>query len=365
MSEQISTDILEASLRLSRPDFDLQVDLRAPPGEVIALVGPNGAGKSTLIRGLAGLAPLTASHVAVGGVVWHEGDSPQVPTHRRRIGLMSQQPLLFPHLDVRSNIAFGLRRHGSSRRDAAEAADTWLQRVGLPGYGTRRIDELSGGQRQRVALARSLATRPDVLLLDEPFSALDIGAAAEMRAALRERLAEFGGVTLLVTHDPVDALTLADRLCVMEAGRVVQDGSPWEVATQPTSAHAARLAGLNVLVGTGMGSTVVLPGGLRVQTGAPCEGPAQVTLRPSAVTLTTTPPTGSARNRWRGRVVSLARLGTTVRVELDVGFPLLADVLPESVADLGLVPGTEVWASAKATELTVLPARGHSVASLG
>ena len=356
--------LLSTRLHVTRAEFDLEVELSALPGEVIVLVGPNGAGKSTLLRTLAGLVGAQGSHIKAGGIEWQDGDTPLVPTHRRRIGLMSQDPLLFPHLDVRSNIAFGLRMRGTGRRQALATADGWLSRMGLAEYGSRRPQQLSGGQRQRVALARSLATEPDLLLLDEPFSALDVGAAAEMRTALRDRLAEFSGVALLVTHDPIDALTLADRVCVMEAGRVVQDAPPWQVATQPTSAHAARLAGLNVLVGTGTGTVVALPGGIRVETGTRCDGPQQVTLRPSAVTLATTAPTGSARNKWHGRVVALARLGDTVRVELDVGFPLLADVLPESVVELGLEPGAEVWATAKATELTVLPAKAGQTPSL-
>ena len=214
------------------------------PGAKIGVVGPNGAGKSTLLRALAGLVGVHDSRVEVHGVTWHDGDVSRVPTHRRRIGLMSQDPLLFPHLDVRSNIAFGLRMRGTGRAEALASADGWLTRMGLEGYGRRRTSALSGGQRQRVALARSLATDPDLLLLDEPFSALDAPVRDALRRRLRTLQREAGLNTVIVTHDPEEAALLADELLVIDAGRLLQAGPRRAVFDAPASPEVAALLGI-------------------------------------------------------------------------------------------------------------------------
>jgi molybdate transport system ATP-binding protein len=356
---------LRADVRVARSDVEIAADLSVERGEVAALVGPNGAGKSTVVRAIAGLLPEADADVTVAGTRWQTGRRINVPTHRRCLGLLTQDPLLFPHLSVHDNVAFGVRRRGASRAEARRTATDWLDRVDLASMGDRKPEELSGGQRQRAAIARALATSPDLLLLDEPLAALDVGAAQQIRSLLRERLAEFGGATVLVTHDPIDALTLADRLVVMESGAVTQTGAPWEVATHPRTPHAARLVGLNVLSGHGEGNEVVLDGGHRVATTALCVGPTHLTLAPSAITLTVEAPQGSARNRWHGQVRSVAPLGRVVRVELDVGFPLIADVTPGSAAELALARGLSVWASAKATEVRVLEQSNDTIAPIG
>ena len=317
--------------------------LTAGPGEVLAVVGPNGAGKTTLIEAVAGTLGGTPAQVRLGNTDW----TPRSP-QQRSVGLVFQEHLLFPHLDARANVAFGLRARGATRRHAGVEADRWLAHLGVAGLAGRRPDALSGGQAQRVALARALAAGPRVLLLDEPFAALDIAVAASLRALLREHLRAFTGVTVLVTHDALDVRALADRVVVLEDGAVAQDDSPEAVAEAPATPHAARLLGLNVLTT----DDVVVPGDHPAGTLA--------AFSPSAVTLTTDEPAGSARNRWRTTVHRAVERDGVVRVHLQGGpgdgGELYADVTGGAAAELGLVPGRVVWASVKATEVTALAA---------
>jgi molybdate transport system ATP-binding protein len=215
--------------------------------------------------------------------------------------------------------------------------------------------ELSGGQSQRVALARALAIEPRVLLLDEPLAALDARAKLHIRAELRRHLASFHGARLLVTHDPVDALVLADRMVVLEDGRVTQQGTTAEVARQPRSPYVAELVGVNLLTGTAAGDhTVRLAGGAELVVADPLPGPeVAVAVRPQAVTVHRHQPDSSARNTWRATVTDLAADHDRVRLQLAGPVPLVAEVTPAAVADLGLTPGAEVWVSMKAVDLAV------------
>jgi len=215
---------------------------------------------------------------------------------------------------------------------------------------------MSGGQAQRVSLARALVTDPRLLLLDEPLAALDVGVAMALRIELARHLAEFDGVSLLVTHDAMDTLTVANRVLVLDEGRVVQEGTPAEVAQQPQTEHVARLMGLNVLRGRGSGTVVRLGDGSEVVTTTEADGEVNACFGPEAVTLTVDEPVGSARNRWRGTVTSAVPHGVAVRVHLDTPSgpgTLIADVTLASAAELRLVPGRHVWASVKATEVSV------------
>jgi molybdate transport system ATP-binding protein len=268
-----------------------------------------------------------------------------------------QDHLLFPHLDAEANVAFGLRCAGLGRADAARRARGWLERVGLGGKARAMPAELSGGQAQRVALARALAPDPAVLLLDEPLAALDATTRVEVRTELRRHLAEFAGVRLLVTHDPVDVATLADRVVVLEGGRSVQEGSPAEVATRPRTTWAASLAGLNLLAGTAAGRTVALDGGGELVVAEDAgPGPVLAALAPRSVSLHQAKPRGSARNAWRGTVVAVEPVGERVRVRVDGPPSLVAEVTAASAAELGLELGAPVWFAAKATEVDVYPA---------
>jgi molybdate transport system ATP-binding protein len=264
-----------------------------------------------------------------------------------------QDYLLFPHLSALENVAFGLRTRGLSHAEARTRAAHWLARVGLAELGGRRPGQLSGGQAQRAALARALAPDPSVLLLDEPLSALDARTRLTVRAELRRHLADFGGSTVLVSHDPVDAMALADRVVVLEDGRVVQEGTPAEVARRPRTDYVARLVGLALLPGTGEGSRVRLEGGGVVAVAEETTGPVFAAVRPESVALYLSRPDGSPRNVWRARLVGATPHGGTVRCELAGEVPLVADVTATAFAELGLAPGAEVWATVKASEVAV------------
>jgi molybdate transport system ATP-binding protein len=240
---------LRAHVVVNREHFAVDVALDIAVGETVAVMGPSGAGKSTLLQALAGLEPLTAGEIEVEGRVIDRVDAPRVRTEpmNRGIVLLGQDARLFPHLSVRENVAFGPRAAGADIREARDAAEEWLIRVGLPGAGDRMPRELSGGEGQRVAVARALAASPRAVLLDEPLVALDPETSGEIRRMLREQLA--GTTTIAVTHDAADAVALAERLIVIESGRTTQSGPVREVLAAPASGFVASIAGLNRLVG--------------------------------------------------------------------------------------------------------------------
>ncbi|MEV4623173.1 ABC transporter ATP-binding protein [Asanoa sp. NPDC049573] len=353
----MSGDLLDARLVVDRGAFRLDVHLRIAAGEVLALLGPNGAGKTTALRALAGLEPLTDGHVTLGdrqldrpgGRVW-------TPPERRPIGVVFQDYLLFPHLSALDNVAFGPRRHGIDRRAARAQAAEWLARVGLAELGKRKPRQLSGGQAQRVALARALVNHPELLLLDEPLAALDARTRLDTRVELQRHLAEHPGATLLVTHDPLDALVLADRLVVIEHGAVVQEGDAAAVTARPRTDYVARLVGLNLYRGRAAGDGVKVGDGLTLAVTDRVEGEAFVAFRPSAVAVYKERPAGSPRNVWAATVGGIQSHGDNLRVLLNGPIEAAADVTPAAAAELGLVPGKQVWASLKAAETHAYPA---------
>jgi len=333
------------------------VELRVEPGRVAALLGPNGAGKTTVLRALAGLLRPAEGRVVLDGRVLEDTVRRlRVPAERRPVGMVFQDYLLFPHLSVLENVAFGLRARGVGRSEARRAAGAWLERLGLGSAGRARPGTLSGGQQQRVALARALATDPRLLLLDEPLAALDVSTRAEVRRDLGRHLREFAGVNLLVTHDPLEAIALADRLIVVEAGRVVQAGTPAEVTERPRTPYVADLVGVNLLRGRGSGDTVEVDGGGRLEVVGGIGGEVLAVVPPRSVSLWRSRPAGSPRNVWRGRATGLDLLGDRVRVRVEGPPRLVAEVTPAAVAELRLAEGTEVWVSVKATEVQVYSA---------
>ncbi|MFK0060589.1 ABC transporter ATP-binding protein [Streptomyces werraensis] len=343
---------LDARLVVEHGSFRLDVTLSAAPGDVVALLGPNGAGKTTALRALAGLAPLTDGHLRLDGA-----DLARTPPESRPVGVVFQDYLLFPHLTALDNVAFGPRCRGAGRSEARARAAAWLERMGLAEHVGAKPKRLSGGQAQRVALARALATDPRLLLLDEPLAALDARTRIEVRAQLRRHLADFEAVAVLVTHDPLDAMVLADRLVVVERGRVVQEGAPADIARHPRTDYIAQLVGLNLYRGRADGHTVRLDAGPEVSTTEDLSGPAFVAFPPGAVTLYRDRPTGSsARNLWRCEVAGLESHGDQIRVELTGELPLAADLTAVAVAELGLHPGAPVWAAVKATQTHAYPA---------
>jgi molybdate transport system ATP-binding protein len=345
---------LDARVVVQRGSLSLDVELAVEDGEVLAVLGPNGAGKSTLLRVLAGLLLPDGGRVAVDDVIWDDVPAgTQLPAHRRSLGVVFQDALLFPHLTVAENVGFGLRTRGARKPARQAAATEWLARVGLDGLGDRRPAHLSGGQAQRAALARALVGEPALLLLDEPLSALDARTRLVVRAEVRRHLTAFAGSTVLVTHDPVDAMALADRVVVVEEGRVVQTGTPGEVNRRPRTDYVARLAGLSLLPGTGEGHAVRLDAGGVVAVAEETSGPVFAAVRPESVALYLARPEGSPRNVWPVRLVGATPHGATVRCELAGEVPLVADVTAGAFAELGLAPGAEVWATVKASEVAV------------
>ncbi len=343
---------------VGRGSFTLAVSLAAAPGQVLGLLGPNGAGKSTLLSAVAGLVPVSAGRITLAGQVLDDADTGAfVEAAARPVGFVFQNYRLFPHLTVADNVAFSPRARGLGRRAARSAASHWIERLSLADLADRKPDQLSGGQAQRVALARALAGQPALLLLDEPLSALDAGTRLDVQAELKRHLAEFTGPCLLVTHDPLEALVLADRLIVLEDGRIVQDGTPAHIAGQPATGYVAKLVGLNLYAGRADGSQVALTGGgVFVVPDQGQHGDVLVAMRPSAVVVSDQhPQPSSARNTWSAKVTGLTLLADRVRLDLDGQPPALVDVTPAAVAELSLGPGRQVWLTVKATDLEVYP----------
>ncbi|MFD7089547.1 ABC transporter permease [Streptomyces sp. NPDC059896] len=327
--------------------------LDAEPGTTIAVVGPNGAGKTTLLRALLGLTPRAHAELRLG-----DRDVTGLPPHRRGVAWVPQDGALFPHLNALANTAYGLRAHGVPRAEARRSAREWLDRLGVGQLAHRKPHQLSGGQAQRVALARALAARPRLLLLDEPLAALDQTTRARVRHTLRGHLDGFGGVCLIVTHDPVEAVSLADRVLVLDDGRVLQDAPPAEVTRNPRSPWVARMLGRNAWAGrSGPAGFELTAGGRLIVAEPPAEGTAALAIiAPEAVSVHRERPTGSPRNVWPGTVREITALGSRLRVLItsDEAPDLVAEITPQSAAELGLADGVSVWTSVKATEVTLV-----------
>lgn len=345
---------LDAVVRVRRNGFTLDVALTAAAGETVAVLGPNGAGKTTLLRALAGLDEMEGRVVLDGEVLEDTSQGVHVPAERRRAGLVFQDHVLFPHLSVVENVAFGLR--AQKRPHPAAVAQRWLVEAGLGDRAGALPRALSGGQAQRVALIRALATEPRLLLLDEPLSALDVSVRAEVRRELTRQLDSFRGVRLLVTHDPVEAMALADRLVVLEGGLVVQSGTPDDVTARPRSRFVADLAGVNLLRGRAHGDQVLLAGDASVAAVSAGEGDVFAVIHPRAVALYRSRPDGTPRNVWHGEVDSVDLHGDRVRVRVKGPVPLVAEVTRGATLELGLTAGATVWMAVKATEVSVYPA---------
>ncbi len=345
---------LEASVRVRRDGFTLDVELTASADETVAVLGPNGAGKTTLLRALAGLDEMEGRVVLDGEVLDDSARGVYVPAERRRAGLVFQDHVLFPHLSAVENVAFGLRAQG--RPHAAAIARRWLNEAGLGDRADALPRALSGGQAQRVALLRALATEPKLLLLDEPLSALDVSIRAEVRRELSRQLASFHGVRLLVTHDPLEAMALADKLVVLEHGSVVQTGTPGDVTARPRSRFVADLAGVNLLRGRAYGDHVALPAEASLAAVDAGSGDVFAVVHPRAVALYRSRPDGTPRNVWRGQVDTVDLEGERVRVRVVGPVPLVAEVTRAAVLELGLIAGASVWMAVKATEVSVYPA---------
>ena len=355
---------LEAAIEVRIGSLSLDVALTVQPGEVLALLGPNGAGKTSVLRCLAGLAPIDAGCITIDGTVV---DRPASAAHlrsgsdagevfvepeQRQVGFVFQDYLLFAHMSVLENVAYGVRARGVAKAEARRIAGEWLERMGVGAYASQRPQVLSGGQAQRTALARALATAPRLLLLDEPLAALDVATRTTVRRDLRRHLGEFGGMCVLVTHDPLDAYALADRVAVVDAGRIVQTGTLADVTARPRSRYAADLVGVNLVAGVVDDGVLTTDAGARVVIADAPAGPSFAIIRPQSVALVRVPTDGSsARNVWPGTVTVIDRLGDRVRVGIDGVLPLTAEITTASLDSLGLRAGDPVHASVKATDI--------------
>jgi len=347
--------VLSLAARTTLGDVELDVELEVAPGECLALAGPSGAGKTSVLRVAAGLLRPRWGRVAAGERVWLDTErGVDVPPEERRCGYVFQDYALFPHLSAWRNVAYPLRRlpRGERRRRALEL----LERFGLAARADAHPATLSGGERQRVALARALALEPRLILLDEPLAALDArtraSAARELAAVLRESSVP----AILVTHDFTEAAQLGDRVAVIDRGRIVQQGSPSELAAAPRSAFVADFTGAVVLAGTarpgGDGLTrVQLEGGGEVASTDPGEGPVWVSVYPWEITVEPAgeAPHGSAVNWVEAEVLTVTEVGNRVRLGLAGPQPLAAEVTAGSVERLALRPGARVVATWKAT----------------
>ena len=348
-------------------DFELRMDWDVEPGKALVLFGPSGAGKTTVLRAMAGLLRPLAGRVVIGGTTVYDSEAGiWLPPHRRRTGYLTQQYHLFPHLNVLRNVAYGLPEgHGGAHRH--RIADL-LRNFELTGLEERYPWELSGGQQQRVALARALATQPKLLLLDEPFAALDLSLRRTVRQELSAMLARNPVPVILVTHDREEALALGDEVQVIDAGKSIARGFPVDVLGQPGQAAVARLVGVENLFRMRVASRHPRDGTMRLSapgrdgalfletpldSGATGDGSDErvtVGIRASDIILSSQEPVGSsARNRLPGTVTRIEPRPPGYTVELDCGVPLLCHVTGASLEEMEIRVGHTLWAVFKAS----------------
>jgi len=348
---------LDARLQLRRGEsFHLDLSMSIEPGMTVALLGPNAAGKSTAVAALAGLLPLDSGRITLAGVTL---DDPErdvfVVPEERKVGVVFQDYLLFPHLSVAENIAFGLRSRRVGREESLARAGEWVDRLGLAGLAKTKPGSLSGGQAQRVALARALVTEPDLLLLDEPLSALDVTTRVELRRTVAEHLESFPGPRLLITHDPTEAFLLADEIHVIEQGVVTQAGTADDIRLRPRTSYVADLAGVNLIPGIADDGVVDTGSHLLRIADHTASGAVMATIRPSAISVHLDEPAGSPRNSWKTEIGLIEHLGERVRLRTEAPLSLTIEITEDASKALALREGAEVWVSVKATEIGIEP----------
>jgi molybdate transport system ATP-binding protein len=350
--------MLDADIRLRLDRLNLDAVLSVQAGEVVALLGPNGAGKSTVLRALAGLLRLDGGKVELDGTVLEEpARHTRVAPEKRPIGLMFQDYLLFPHLSAVENVAFGLRARGVDKRVARERAAAALERLGVAKVAEARPGNMSGGQQQRVAMARAMVTEPKLLLLDEPLAALDVSTKTDVRRQLRATLRESQAANVMVTHDLLDAVALADRMFVIEDGGIAQSGTPAEVTARPKSRYVADLVGVNLLRGTARGTDLDLDGGGRLVIAGEISGQVLAVIAPHDVSVSRDRPeqAGSPANVWPGQIGAVDLMGDRVRVRVDGTPTITAEVTPAAVDALNLDSGGQLWASVPSAAIRSYP----------
>ena len=346
---------LQATMLINRGEsFQLNVSLTIPPGRTVALLGPNGAGKSTAVAVLAGLLPVDRGQITLAGVTLDEPDRGVfIPPEARRVGVVFQDYLLFPHMTVVENVAFGLRSRGVDREESIGRAAEWLERMDIAEHARKKPGDLSGGQAQRAALARALVTEPDLLLLDEPLSALDVTTRVQLRRALLEHLDGFSGPRLFITHDPTEAFLIADEIHIIEAGRVTQTGTADDIRLRPRTRYSADLAGSNLVKGIANDGVVETGAHVLQIADHDIAGSVLATIRPAAISVHLHEPEGSPRNAWKTTVDLIEHLGERTRLRTGGPLALAVEVTDEAARALHLAAGTPIWVSIKATEITV------------
>ena len=337
--------LLDARVILNRDSLTLDVELQLQHGEVIAVLGPNGAGKTSLLHALLGWLELESGWIMVNGEVIDSPDTDSyVPPQHRPFGMVFQDGLLFPHMSVEKNILFGAGKD-FNLKPLAESLQANELLAKFP-------SELSAGERQRAAIARSLAARPKVLFLDEPFSALDIQGKRRGRSLLKEALAIGVSGCLIVTHDLVDAFTLADRVMIIEGGKLTQFDVPDRIRSRPGSEWIADLVGWNYYEGIGEGSVVTLPHGTTIFTAQDdLDGPTSISINPASVSIFKSQPSGSPRNSWLSSIKNIEILDGRARVSLVGEIDICADITTAAANELRQSISSEVWVSVKATEV--------------
>lgn len=352
---------LTCRLQYPLAHYELAIDLSVKPG-VTVLLGPNGAGKSSLLRLLAGLVRPRAGKIQLGERVLFDAHRKiDIPPEQRQIGMVFQDLALFPHLNVRQNIAFGLIARRLQKAEVHTRVDAMLEKLGISQFSERSVTTLSGGERQKVALARTLITDPQLLLLDEPTAALDPSSRGAIRRWLHQILGELQIPTLLVTHDAEEVAWFRKRVAVIEKGQIVQRGSYHQLLREPQSDFVARFAGINLISGevreSGNSLEFHSAGGSQLQ--GIFEGvlPGQATLAvaPWEIALFAEPPGGSPQNIIPGRVIEQIILGDRVRLTLLAAEKLVVEISHNAWQQMGAFKeGTELYAVFKAREARIM-----------
>jgi len=349
--------LLEVSIRKRLREFDLDLSFTVQPKETLVIIGPSGAGKTTILAQISGLLSPDEGHIAVGDrVLYDSSQHINVPPERRHLGYVLQDYALFPHLTVRQNVGYGMSARRLPADTIQRGADEVMAMLGISAMADLKPSRISGGERQRVALARAIAVGGEVLLLDEPLAALDAQTRQSARGDLRRIIHSVGAAAVFVTHDYVDALAFGDTICVMDRGHVVQMGTQQDLLLRPKARFVAEFMGVNFLEGIAeaadhTGTSLVRVADIALRTVAQEPGEVFLAFSPADVTLSPEPPSSSALNVLEGRVTAILQLGGRMRVDLDAGIPLVAELTPESVARLNLGIGSKTYASFKATAI--------------
>jgi len=351
--------MLSVEVKKQLREFPLEIGFEVKPAETLVIIGPSGCGKTTTLNLISGLVEPDEGNIALGDQVLFDGSGGvSVPTEKRSIGYVFQDFALFPHMTVKENVAYGLRARRRPKAEIPNKVDNVLGLLGITHLRERRPGALSGGERQRVALARAIACDAEILLLDEPLGSLDAQTRNQVRGELQRMLRVIGQITIMVTHDYIDALTFGDKVCVMDKGRVLQMGPREELLHHPKSRFVADLTGVNFFEGTissgseeGLAEVWVGDSCLH----AVCEGKdvggVLVAFFPSEVTISPERPLGSARNVFRSQVKEIIHMGDKVRVSLNGALPMCAEISAEALKELRLGEGDTVYASLKATAI--------------